>query len=97
MSKILNKHSDVTADQAFEIVEELACEETDGHFTLMRFTTGWKAMFRSPDVIGGGFPGAEKECEYDRILNIPMEDNLVDAIYSAAHDWTFKQGIHKIR
>lgn len=34
---------------AMSVAEELA-KRHDGHFTLMRFTTGWKAVFGTPDV-----------------------------------------------
>ncbi|QRK11279.1 hypothetical protein JQX13_15090 [Archangium violaceum] len=30
--------------------ERIAVERYDGHFTLMRFTTGWKCMHGTPNV-----------------------------------------------
>jgi len=31
---------------------EYLSERSDGHFTLMKFTTHWKAMFFTPDLDG---------------------------------------------
>lgn len=86
MSRKFEKYPDMTADQLLEMVEDLACEKSDGHFTLMRFTTGWKAMFQTPDVVSGGCPEDAKGCEYDRIFAIPMEETMGDAIMSAIYD-----------
>lgn len=33
--------------------ELLAITEKDGHLTIMRFTTGWKAMLGTPDLRSG--------------------------------------------
>lgn len=70
---------ELTLEQLFEIVE-LCCKETDGHFTLMKFTTEWKAMFSTPDLDTGK---GRKE-----IKNIPgfatMEDAILDAIHRHA-------------
>ncbi len=66
----------------------MACEKTDGHFTLMRFTTGWKAMFQTPDLLNGEWPAedGQDKGEYTRISNIPMEETMGDAIISAIYD-----------
>lgn len=34
----------------FDLAEELAVAKRDGHMTIMRFTTGWKVIFRTPDM-----------------------------------------------
>jgi hypothetical protein len=86
MSRKFEKYPDLTADQLLDMVEGLACEKTDGHFTLMRFTTGWKAMFRTPELIVGGAPGEDVGCEYSRIFNMPMEETMGDAILSAIYE-----------
>jgi hypothetical protein len=41
---------------AFGLVEELCRDAVHGrrHFSLFMFTTHWKAMFGTPDLIGGG-------------------------------------------
>jgi len=36
------------------LAERIAVERADGHFTLMRFTTGWKCMLGTPDLDGDG-------------------------------------------
>jgi len=88
MSKKFKKYPDLTTDQLLDMAEDIACKETDGHFTLMRFTTGWKAMFQTPDVVGGGIG---KGSEYDRIFAIRIEKTMGDAIISAMHDHTFRE------
>jgi len=86
MSRKFKKYPDLTADQLLEMAEDTACEKSDGHFTLMRFTTGWKAMFQTIDVVSGGIPGDAIGCEYDRIFNMPMEETMGDAVISAIYD-----------
>lgn len=34
----------------FDLAEEIALAKHDGHMTIMRFTTGWKVIFRTPDM-----------------------------------------------
>lgn len=36
-----------------EMAEYRAAQRYDGHLTIMRFTTGWKVMFGTPDLDGG--------------------------------------------
>jgi hypothetical protein len=33
-----------------DIVDQVAKAKHDGHFTVMRFTTEWKAVFGTPDL-----------------------------------------------
>jgi hypothetical protein len=37
-------------DTLMAIAERIAVERTDGHLTLMRFTTGWKCMLGTPNL-----------------------------------------------
>lgn len=92
MSKKFKKYPDLTADQLLEMAEDTACEKSDGHFTLMRFTTGWKAMFQTPDIVSGGLPTVTTGCEYDRIFAMPMEKTMGDAIISAIYDIEHSEG-----
>jgi hypothetical protein len=39
-------------NELLQRAEALAVERTDGHLTIMRFTTGWKAVLGTPDVTG---------------------------------------------
>ena len=39
--------------ELMDVVEERARRQNDGHLTLLRFTTGWKAMFGTPDLDTG--------------------------------------------
>jgi hypothetical protein len=41
-------------DTLMALAERIAVERDDGHFTLMRFTTGWKCMRGTPDLDGDG-------------------------------------------
>ena len=56
----------------FNILEEIAKKETDGHITIMKFTTGWKAAFATPDLDAGR--GKE---QIDKLKN---HDTLEEAI-----------------
>lgn len=41
---------EIPEDYLWEWIEYLS-QKHDGHFTLMKFTTHWKAMFFTPDTI----------------------------------------------
>jgi len=56
-----------------DLAENRAIEESDGHLTIMRFTTGWKAMFGTPDLDGNG--RAE-------VAALPMRESLEEALQS---------------
>jgi hypothetical protein len=76
---------DLTIEQALKLAEECCVKETDGHFTLMRFTTGWKAMMGTPDLsMGNGFN--IKEGGWGEVLNIATESTIQDAVLSSLHD-----------
>lgn len=40
--------------QLFERVEQIAAREHDGHYTLFRFTTGYKGAFGTPNLDNAG-------------------------------------------
>lgn len=54
------------------ILEEIAEKETDGHITIMKFTTGWKAAFATPDLDSG-------RCR-EQIEKLKNHDTLEEAI-----------------
>lgn len=64
-----------------DIVEFLRDTKTDGHFTLMAFTSGWKAMFKTPDLDTG-----EGRAEVSNRPTFPNPDSaIVDAIMELAY------------
>jgi len=50
----------------------LAKKYTDGHYTILRFTTGYKAGFGIPDIRSGG--------DQIKILSIPTSKTMTEAI-----------------
>jgi hypothetical protein len=40
-------------DTLVALAERKAAVEADGHFSLLRFTTGWKCMLGTPDLDSG--------------------------------------------
>lgn len=40
----------VDLNTLFKILEEMAKKEANGHITIMKFTTGWKVAFSTPDL-----------------------------------------------
>ena len=79
---------DITLEQAFSMVEAHAKEVSDGHFTLMRFTSGWKAMFKTPELTMDNFPCEEGEDfggAYGEVASIPMAKTIDEAICQAMH------------
>jgi hypothetical protein len=63
------------------LAEERAIVNQGGHLTLLRFTTGWKCMFGTPDLRGGdggeevgrlrSFP-TPREAVYDLLFGGPI-------------------------
>jgi hypothetical protein len=60
----------------FELVEQKAKKEQDGHFTLMKFTTGWKCQMGTPDLRGG-----DGAAEIHRLKSFPtVTGALIDLL-----------------
>lgn len=51
--------------------EHLAQALSDGHITLMRFTTGWKVVLATPEM-----PAKARE----ELFDLPAHDTLSDAL-----------------
>lgn len=47
------RREDLNLETLIALAEMLAAEASDGHLTLMRFTTGWKAFLKTPDLDTG--------------------------------------------
>lgn len=45
--------SELDLNTLMSLAETIAQREADGHFTLMRFTTGWKCFLGTPDLDSG--------------------------------------------
>ena len=64
---------------SFEDIESLfaalAKKYTDGHYTILKFTTGYKAGFGTPDIRSGG--------DDVNIEAIPMSDTIMGAVLFA--------------
>lgn len=62
-------------DTLMALAEQIAVEHADGHFTLMRFTTGWKCIIGTPDFnILGRINGS---CE---IMRLPSFQSAREAL-----------------
>lgn len=55
-----------------EMAEQIAREKHSGHFTMMRFTTGWKIFIGTPDLDGLS--------ERERIWNMPIFPTVEEAL-----------------
>ena len=40
----------MNTEKLIRLIEAEADEHSDGHLTIMKFTTGWKVVFDTPDV-----------------------------------------------
>ena len=75
--------SEVLIDDLVTIAEQVAQGKHDGHLTLMRFTSGWKVMFGTPElscasleeVEAGTFGGG-----YGEVQNLPTYPTLREAL-----------------
>lgn len=59
--------------EGLTVLEALASRMSDGHLTLMRFTTGWKVLLGTPTLT------ADPK-SYQRVLDLPQFETLEDAI-----------------
>ncbi|MCL5770695.1 MAG: hypothetical protein M1479_00255 [Actinobacteria bacterium] len=64
----------------FDILEEMAKKETDGHITIMKFTTGWKAAFSTPDLDSGSGREQISKLKKYNTLEEAIKDLLIDRI-----------------
>jgi hypothetical protein len=49
LDQVVKEADESSLELAFRLAEEMAGEVADGHLTLMRFTTGWKAIYGTPN------------------------------------------------
>lgn len=68
MSKIFEKGDEL--DHALLIARNYANKFSDGHFTLMKFTTNWRCCFRTINL-------------REEIENMPSGKKASDAIFNA--------------
>jgi len=53
MHKAKNDKLKISTDDLIELMEALARGHADGHFTILKFTTGWKCMVGTQDLDNG--------------------------------------------
>jgi len=70
--------------ETLEKLIEIAEAKYDGHLTIFRWTTGWKAMLGTPDLYSGN--------GYKQIGDLPMFESLKDAI-----TWATVMGAVKVK
>jgi len=64
----------------FNILEEIAKKETDGHITIMKFTSGWKAAFATPDLDAGRGREQINKLKNHDTLEEAIKDLLIEKI-----------------
>lgn len=61
----------IDLQEAIKGIEEYANKHYDGHYTIMKFTTGYKVVFGTPEFT---------RRQYLYIWNLPIYKNIVAAI-----------------
>lgn len=75
------KNSDVGA--LVKEVEEMAKNEADGHVSMLKFTTGWKVFFGTPNLDVG-----EEREKIGKLQSFEsLEEALQDLIVSKKNVW----------
>jgi len=77
--------NEALVDDLIAIAERVAGEKYDGHLTLMRFTSGWKVMFGTPELScgsleemeAGAFGGGRGE-----VQGLPSYQTLREAMHA---------------
>ena len=69
----------LSLDDLIAVAEGIACKERDGHLTMMRFTSGWKVMFGTPNLDIGG---------RDEVRQLVISPTLEAALISAIRVYT---------
>jgi hypothetical protein len=67
----------VNIGEAIKGIENVANDKYDGHYTIMKFSTGYKVIFGTPDLSDTGRA---------QIRQLRTYDNLVTAIINAVFD-----------
>lgn len=62
-------------DLLIKFANFIANKNHDGHLTIMKFTTGWKTMFGTPNLDSGR--GREE------VRSIPMSKNISESLLKA--------------
>jgi len=75
----MKRNEPIKLKKLLHAAEALARLHRDGHFTIMRFTTGWKAVWGTPNI-------EEKDREY--IAQLKNRDDIQGALLDL-----FKLGI----
>ena len=60
--------------ETYRVIETIANEWFDGHFTLLRFTTNWRLVFGTPTV---------SDLEQVPVALLPVGETLEEALVAA--------------
>jgi len=71
---------EITLEDLFDLLEGLVGKREDGHLTVMRFSTGWKAMAGTPDLDTG--KGRKQ------VGGLEMHKTLKDALIALIRSYT---------
>ncbi len=65
----------VTLGEALKKIEAIANEKYDGHYSILKFTTGYKVFF--------GTATMDYDADYQKVLQLPSFDNITVGIVNA--------------
>lgn len=68
--------------EALAEAESIARSDHDGHLTVMRFTSGWKAFFGTPVLLYMG--------EYDLIFELDHHETIAGALEHCSPGWSLE-------
>ncbi len=68
-------------EKALAVALEIARTHFDGHLTLLKFTTGWRVSFGTPDFSGN--LDESRAC----ISSLPSGTTLENAVLAAIRQW----------
>lgn len=75
--------NEMTVQELISVAEAIAKDRFDGHLTLMKFTTGWKAAWGTPDLDSG-----DGRSQVARLKPYPsLEDALKGLLRSPVQDF----------
>lgn len=78
-------------ESALKLAQTIADFHFYGHLTILRFTTGWKAMFGTPEMLATVIEentGYKVPEGYVQIQNLPQFKTLEEALLNLVADWS---------
>jgi hypothetical protein len=67
-------------EKLINLAEKIASEKTDGHITMLKFTTGWKVFLGTPNLDYGEERDKVSKLQSYSTLEVALEQFIINPI-----------------